>query len=92
MSLQHVAHKDIAKFADERVNLKQEDARELREQVWRLRDKLEQYISDHPDFELRKMLLSGSLAKGTALKNINDIDVACYVSCDSAPASDASAE
>ena len=31
------------------------------------------------------MLLSGSLAKGTALKSISDIDVACYVSSDSAP-------
>ena len=33
------------------------------------------YLEEHPDFELRKMLLSGSLAKGTALKSISDIDV-----------------
>ena len=26
------------------------------------------------------MLLSGSLAKGTALRSLNDIDVACYIS------------
>ncbi len=31
------------------------------------------------------MLQSGSLAKGTALKSISDIDVGCYVSSDSAP-------
>ena len=26
------------------------------------------------------MLVSGSLAKGTALRSLNDIDVACYIS------------
>jgi hypothetical protein len=26
------------------------------------------------------MMLSGSLANGTALRSINDIDVACYIS------------
>lgn len=87
MSREHVNHSDIAKFADEHVNLKRDDVKELREQVWRLRDKLELYVKDHPDFELRKMLLSGSLAKGTALKSINDIDVACYVTANKAPSS-----
>jgi len=85
MALQHVAQADIARFADERVNLKREDAAELRAQANRLREKLEGYLAKHPDFELRKMLLAGSLAKGTALKSISDIDVACYVSSDSAP-------
>jgi len=87
MSREHIDHSDIHSFADTYVNLKREDAKELREQVWRLRDKLESYVAEHPDFELRKMLLSGSLAKGTALKSINDIDVACYVSANKAPAS-----
>ena len=85
MSRGHVGHRDIARFADERVNLKREGATELRAQANRLRDKLEGYLGDHPDFALRKMLLSGSLAKGTALKSISDIDVACYVSSASAP-------
>jgi hypothetical protein len=85
VSRDHVTHADIARFADERVNLKREDAKELRAQANRLRDRLEQYLAEHPDFELRKMLLSGSLAKGTALKSISDIDVGCYVSSDSAP-------
>src|SRR5258708_2369263 len=87
MSREHVGHGDIARFADEHVNLKRDDVASLRDQVWRLRDKLEAYVKDHPDFELRKMLLSGSLAKGTALKSINDIDVACYVSANKAPSS-----
>jgi hypothetical protein len=87
MSRQHVDHADIARFADERVNLKREDASELRAQANRLRDKLETYLSEHPDFGLKRMLLSGSLAKGTALKSISDIDVSCYVASDSAPSS-----
>ena len=85
MSTLHVGHSDIVNFADERVNLKREDAKELREQVNRLRDRLETYLEEHPHFELRKMLLSGSLAKGTALKSLNDIDVAVYVSYAEAP-------
>lgn len=85
MSREHVDHAAIVRFADDRVNLKQDDVKEHREQANRLRDRLESYLAGHPDFALRKMLLSGSLAKGTALKSLNDIDVACYVSSDSAP-------
>src|SRR5438105_2392206 len=87
MSTLHVSHTDIERFADARVNLKREDAKEFREQAQRLRDRLEQYIKDHPGFSLRKMLLSGSLAKGTALKTLDDIDLAVYVSMVDAPAS-----
>lgn len=87
MSRDHIDHSDLVRFADERVNLKRDDATELRTQANRLRDRLESYLADHPDFALRKMLLSGSLAKGTALKSISDIDLACYVSSDSAPES-----
>jgi hypothetical protein len=85
MSREHVGHGDIVRFADSRVNLKQEDATELRTQANSLRDKLKVYLADHPDFGLKKMLLSGSLAKGTALKSVSDIDVGCYVASDSAP-------
>ena len=85
MGRQHVGHGEIVQFADERVNLKREDASELRAQANRLRERLEGYLEENPYFELRRMLLSGSLAKGTALKSISDIDVACYVSSDSAP-------
>nr|WP_269208023.1 nucleotidyltransferase [Sphingobium sp. JAI105] len=34
---------------------------------------------------MKRMQLSGSLAKGTALKTLNDIDVACYISGANAP-------
>lgn len=85
MARSHVSHGDLVQFADDRVNFKKDDAIDLRRQANMLRDKLETYLADHPDFELRKMLLSGSLAKGTALKSISDIDVACYISGDVAP-------
>lgn len=85
MSRQHVNHSDIVRFAEERVNLPRDKAEEYRAQVRRLREKLEGYLSDHPDFSLKKMLLSGSLAKGTALRSLNDIDVACYISGPDAP-------
>ena len=80
-----ISHADIAAFADDCVNLKREDAKEYREQVGRLRDKLDRYAADHPDHGLIKTLLSGSLAKGTALKTLNDIDVAFYVKAEKTP-------
>ena len=83
MSREHIDHRHIVAFADRTVNLHRDDAREYREQIGRLREKLESYVEGNPDFELRKILLSGSLAKHTALKTLNDADVAIYV--ESAP-------
>lgn len=80
MARTHVNHREIAQFAAERVNLPKEYADEYRAQAGRLRDRLESYLGEHPDFTLKKMMLSGSLAKGTALRTLNDIDVACYIS------------
>lgn len=81
-----IAHSDIARFADEAVNLKRDDVAEYRDQVNRLREHLNKYISEHPDYGLVKMLHSGSVRKGTALKTINDMDVAVYVRASDAPA------
>lgn len=80
MTREHVGHKDIVNFAEDRVNLPRDDANEFRAQARRLRERLETYLDEHPDFTLKRMLLSGSLAKGTALRSLNDIDVACYIS------------
>jgi len=85
MSRQHVGHSEIAAFAQDKVNLPKDKADEYRAQARRLREKLDGYLREHPDFTLKKMLLSGSLAKGTALRSLNDIDVACYVSGADAP-------
>lgn len=85
MSRLHIDHADIVRFAQDKVNLPQDKANEYRAQARRLREKLEGYLEENPNFSLRKMLLSGSLAKGTALRSINDIDVACYISGSDAP-------
>ena len=74
-----VTHDDIAKFADEKVNLPSDLVKEYREQVNNLREKLEKRISEDPSFGLVKMLHSGSVAKGTALKTLNDMDVAVFI-------------
>lgn len=79
MARKHVDHADLAAFAQDKVNLPRDKANAYRAQARRLREKLEAYLNEHPDFSLKKMLLSGSLAKGTALKSLNDIDLACYI-------------
>lgn len=80
-----ISQSDLATFAENKVNLKREHAQRYRAQVNNLRDNLDRYMSEHPDLGLTKMVLSGSLAKGTALRTINDVDVAVYVKGDSAP-------
>ena len=85
MGREHVDHSDIAHFAQERVNLPRDKANSYRDQARRLREKLDEYLSEHPNFTLKKMLLSGSLAKGTALRSLNDIDLACYIGGADAP-------
>src|SRR5215831_2799620 len=85
MARHHVDHSDIVRFAEDKVNLPKDKADEYRAQARRLRERLETYLAEHPDFTLKKMLLSGSLAKGTALRSLNDIDVACYISGADAP-------
>lgn len=85
MSRIHIDHRDIVKFAEERVNLPKDKADEYRAQARRLRERLEGYIGEHPDFALKRIQLSGSLAKGTALRSLNDIDMAVYVSGSDAP-------
>ena len=85
MSRDHASHGEIMQFANDRVNLPKAKADEYRAQARRLRERLDGYLDEHPDFTLKKMLLSGSLAKGTALRSLNDIDVACYISGADAP-------
>ncbi len=80
-----ISQADLATFSDDRVNLKRDDAQRYRDQVNNLREDLERYIAAHPDFGLERMLLSGSLAKGTALRTIKDADVALYVKGGTAP-------
>lgn len=85
MARAHIGQKEIETFCQDRVNLPRDKANDYRAQARGLRDKLEGYLSEHPDFSLKRMMLSGSLAKGTALRALNDIDVACYISGADAP-------
>lgn len=79
MAQPFVSHGDISSYAEEKVNIRQEDLTDYRAQVSRLRENLVPYINEHPDYNLIKMLSSGSVAKGTALKDLNDMDVAVYI-------------
>jgi predicted nucleotidyltransferase len=80
-----ISQSDLVSFSEERVNLRSERAKTLREQANNLRENLERYITEHEEVGLAKMQLAGSLAKGTALSDLNDIDVAVYVTSDSEP-------
>ena len=84
----HITHRDVAYFAEDKVNLHRDGVAAHRAQVNRLREQLKKHIDETPESPLVKMLLSGSLAKGTALSTLNDIDVAVYVWGDAAPAED----
>ena len=75
----YVTHRMIRTFAEEKVNLRRDEVSEYRAQVGRLREKLERHITEHPDYGLVKTRHSGSVAKGTALTTINDMDLAVYV-------------
>lgn len=85
MSRNHVDHRDLLNFAQNEVNLPKSKADKYRAQAERLSQKLENHLENHPDFSLKKLMISGSLAKGTALRTLNDIDLACYVSSTDAP-------
>lgn len=83
-----IGHAEIKQFAKDRVNLPRDKRDEYREQVNRLRERLQAKIAADPAFDLVKMLHCGSVAKGTALKTVNDLDVAVYVKKGSAPVED----
>ena len=80
-----IEHRHLDAFAGKVVNLSRDDANSKREQVNTLRERLEKHIADNPDFSLVKMLHAGSVAKGTALRIVNDFDVAVYVKSADAP-------
>lgn len=80
-----IGHSELAAFAASKVNLPPDEAKAGRERVQFLRERLEKYIDAHPDFNLVKMLHAGSVAKGTALKTINDMDVGVCVRRAEAP-------
>jgi tRNA nucleotidyltransferase (CCA-adding enzyme) len=83
-----IEHDSVAAFGEDRVNLPAADAQRHRNQVNSLRERLEAKIDADPKYGLVKMLHAGSVAKGTALRSVNDLDVAVYVKAGEAPGSD----
>ncbi|PKW18692.1 CBASS oligonucleotide cyclase [Saccharopolyspora spinosa] len=79
----YVHHKVLKAFAQSKVNVPAEEAKERRRQVNHLRERLEDYIAAHPDFDLVKLRASGSTAKRTAIRRRSgtgsDADVAAYL-------------
>jgi hypothetical protein len=73
---------DLRRFAEERVDLPSDIAKERRDKVNDLRDRLGTWMQDHSDCGLVKSYLSGSLRKGTALKTSSDVDIALYIKYD----------
>ena len=86
--MSEITHSDIARFAKEKVNLPKEESDKYRKQANLLRERLEAKIDQDPAFDLIKMLHAGSVAKGTALRTVNDLDVAVYVKAGDAPKAD----
>jgi tRNA nucleotidyltransferase (CCA-adding enzyme) len=80
-----IAHDTVKTFAGDRVNLPSADAQAYRAQVRNLREQLERKIAADPNYGLVKMLHSGSVRKGTALRTTSDMDVAVYVKAAAAP-------
>jgi len=82
---QFVTHDVVAAFARDRVNLPSAEAQSYRKQVRNLCEQLERKIDLDPNYGLVKMVHSGSVRKGTALRTTSDMDVAVYVKADTAP-------
>lgn len=79
----HITNSDIKAYAANRINLKADEVTAGRDRVRFLRERLEKHIADNDGFSLQKMLHAGSVAKGTGLSDLNDMDVAVYVSSES---------
>jgi tRNA nucleotidyltransferase (CCA-adding enzyme) len=86
--MQGIIDADITAFLDDHVNLKREAVAAYREQVRHLRERLAAYVAEHLDFVLVKMLHFGSLAKGTAISSLREMDVAVYLKPDGLDRSD----
>lgn len=74
-----VTEQDIVGFIENKVNLKKKQWDVYSDQIGRFKNNLEEYIKENPEFELIKILNSGSCAKKTAISTLNDVDVAVYI-------------
>lgn len=81
----HIDHSTLVAFAGSRVNVPKAEVDAHRAQVQRLRDHVQRVIDEHEHYRLIKTLHSGSVAKGTALKTVSDMDVAAYLDASQVP-------
>lgn len=82
----YIDHAVLVTFAGSRVNLPKAEVDSHRAQLQRLRDHLQRVINEHEHYVLIKTVRSGSVAKGTALKSISDMDLAAYLDASQVPA------
>ncbi|MFF0524398.1 CBASS oligonucleotide cyclase [Actinomadura nitritigenes] len=80
-----IEHGDLVAFGEDKVNLKKAEVDDQRKQVNGLRDRIEAKIAVSPGYGFVKALHAGSVAKGTALRSVNDRDLAVYVKAQQAP-------
>lgn len=85
----YVTHADVADFAERRVNLPSDRAKQYRAQANSLKEKLERHVAAHPDYDLVKMRNAGSVEKRTSLRTTSDMDVMVYIKAGAVPADDA---
>ena len=74
-----IGHAEIAAFANSNINLQHSKVIEYPERVNSLRDSLRAKIAADPAYAVVRVLDAGSLAKGTALRNTSDFDLAVYL-------------
>ncbi len=81
----YIDHSSLVAFANTRVNVPKAEVDAHRAQVRRLRDHLQRIIDEHEHYRLIKTLHSGSVAKGTALRSVSDMDLAAYLDASQVP-------
>ena len=76
---------DVETFAGNKVNLPKAKRDDYLEKLNTLRSHLSRHIEGHEELGLVKSLISGSVAKGTALRTVHDLDLAVYLKGGVAP-------
>jgi hypothetical protein len=81
----NLSQADVEAFAASRVNLPKAKRDDYLEKLEVLRRHLARHVEGHEELGLVKSLISGSVAKGTALRTVHDLDLAVYLKGSVAP-------
>lgn len=82
-----IRHTHIAQFAERFVAIPQDQETKCHELFRRMSARLQEYKEAYPESGLVKLILSGPVAKGIALRTTENLDVALYVTDRLAPSS-----